>query len=106
MKKEYFIYPNDKEREELRRLCTERDKRLRASGVVLKTIVTTKEMDHRKRLGMNCSEHITLDDFRKKVALENPGFILNKRTLKQELQDAEFVRSMNQEVLDDSGNIL
>jgi hypothetical protein len=79
---------SDQEREELKRLCEERDRKLKPGQ--WKTIITDEEMEDRKRLGMKTQGYITLTEVRRKMALENPNFIHRRPTLQQELEDRKF----------------
>ncbi len=85
-RRDLFIFnTQDKEREELKRLCKERNAKLKPGQ--MPTIITDQEMDDRRKLSMNCTDYITLTDFRKKTVLENDGFIHRRKTLQQELDD-------------------
>ena len=89
-----FMFKNqDADREELRRLVAERDKKLKEQNVKWKTIITETEMADRKRLGMDCREYITYTDFKKKCLLENRAFIHTRKTLAQELEDKNLFNS-------------
>lgn len=85
----FYLSPaSNKEREELKRLCYERDRKIKPEE--WPTIITDQEMQARVRLGMNCSGYITLTKFRKRAMLENKNFIHNKKTLQQEIDDKKF----------------
>lgn len=89
-----FYQASDPEREELRRLVAERDKKLKPGQ--MPTIITEKEMADRKRLGMDCTDYITLQDFRKKTHLANASFMLRRKTYQQELDDKKFAEEISE----------
>lgn len=85
--------PTSEEREELRKLCEERDKKLKLGQ--MPTIVTDQEMADRRRLKMNCTDYVTLSDFKKRVAMTNQNFILRRKTLQQELDDKKLFEEVD-----------
>ena len=90
----YYRQEND-ERDELRRLVAERDKKLKPKQ--WRTIITDDEMRERKRLGLPCDEYQTLKDFKTRVLLTNPKFNLLQRTLSQQLADDKFRNEMREQ---------
>lgn len=94
--RQYFTFgTTEADRVELRRLCKERDEKLRAAGMSLKTIITDKEMQDRVRFGLDCRQYVTLADFKKRVALENQHFVHRRQTLTQEIKDKETLDLFN-----------
>lgn len=83
------------DRAELRRLVKERDAKIRPEQ--WPTVISEEEMQDKKRLGMTTKGYITLTAFNKKIRLENPNFILHRKTLQQELDEKKFFEELARE---------
>lgn len=94
----FILDRNNEDREELKRLVAKRNAQLKANGVKWDTIITDDEMRSRKELNLSCDGYITLTNFKKKVLLENKDFILNRKTLTQELADEELAKQFEKQI--------